>query len=140
MSTVRLTSSDRRDIWTCTQSSYGPEPNLDMYAVSATIQLMFRQEYGRANLLLLSTQIKSDVCSLQSQHQNPFYVSSMCLPWLCIQGLLFLTQLVTNCSQSSTTVLCISVTNHSVGFIAHQRQSVAFQVTGFFRILKAPAV
>ena len=29
-----------------------------MYAVSATIQLMFGQEYGRADLLLLSTQIR----------------------------------------------------------------------------------
>ena len=38
--------------------SYGPEPNLDIYAVRATIQLMLGQEYGRANLLLLSTQIR----------------------------------------------------------------------------------
>ena len=50
------------------QSSYGPEPNPDMCAVSAMIQLMFGQEYGRANLLLLP--LKSDFCSLQSQHQN----------------------------------------------------------------------
>ena len=33
MSTDRLTSSDKREIWTCTQSSYGPETNLDMYAI-----------------------------------------------------------------------------------------------------------
>ena len=58
MSTDRLTSSDKREIWTLTQSSYGPEPKLDMYAVWVTIQLMFGQEYGRANLLLLSTQIR----------------------------------------------------------------------------------
>ena len=38
------------------QPSYGPEPNLIIYAVSATIQLMFSQEWGRANQLLLSTQ------------------------------------------------------------------------------------
>ena len=47
MSTDRLTSSDKREIWTCTQSklrsrtkpgyvhslSYDPQPSLDMYAV-----------------------------------------------------------------------------------------------------------
>ena len=33
MSTDRLTSSDKREIWTYTQSSYGPEPNLSMYAI-----------------------------------------------------------------------------------------------------------
>ena len=32
MSTDRVTSSDKREIWTCMQSSYGPEPNLSMYA------------------------------------------------------------------------------------------------------------
>ena len=43
-STNLLTSSDLREIWTCTQPSYSPEPNLDMYTVCATIQLKFGQE------------------------------------------------------------------------------------------------
>ena len=55
-----------------TQSSYGPEPNPDMYAVSATIRLMFGQEYGRANLLLLSTQIRR---LLASESKSEFYTS-----------------------------------------------------------------
>ena len=32
-STNPLTLSDKREIWTCMQPCYGPEPNLDMYAV-----------------------------------------------------------------------------------------------------------
>ena len=41
---------------------YGPEPNLDMNPVWATIQLMLGQEYGRANLLLLYTQNWTSAC------------------------------------------------------------------------------
>ena len=73
MSTVRITSSDKREIWTCTQFSYGPEPNPDMYAVLAAIQLMFGQEYDRANLLLLSTQIRR---LLASESTSESHVSS----------------------------------------------------------------
>ena len=58
MSTDRLTSSDKREIWTCTQSSYGPEPNLDMYVVLSYDPVKLSQEYGRAGLLLLSTHIR----------------------------------------------------------------------------------
>ena len=66
MSTNQLTLSDKKEIRTCTQSSYGPEPNLDMYAVWATIQLKFGQELGRANLLLLSAQIRRLLASVST--------------------------------------------------------------------------
>ena len=33
VSTNLLTTSDEREIWTCTQFTYGSEPNLDVYAV-----------------------------------------------------------------------------------------------------------
>ena len=71
-STNPLTLSDKREIWTCTQPSYDPEPNLDMYVVHTGYvsydPVKFGQECGRANLLLLS--VKSHVRSLQCQHQN----------------------------------------------------------------------
>ena len=72
MLTVRLTSSDKREIWTRTLSSYGPEPSLDMYAVWATIQLMLGQEYGRASLLLLSAQIKRLLASESTSESGLF--------------------------------------------------------------------
>ena len=39
MSTSPLTWSIESKTWTCTQPNCGPKPNLDMYAVGATIQL-----------------------------------------------------------------------------------------------------
>ena len=51
-STNLITSSDLREIWTCTQPSYGPEPNLDVYAVLSYDPVKFGQECGRANLTL----------------------------------------------------------------------------------------
>ena len=68
MSTDRLTSLDKREIWTCTQPSYGPEPNLDMYAVSATIQLSLAK--NEAERIYSCFLLKSDVRSLRCQHQN----------------------------------------------------------------------
>ena len=50
-----------------------PEPNLDMYAVWATIQLMLGQEYGRANLLLLSTQIRRLLASESTSESRSEY-------------------------------------------------------------------
>ena len=65
----QLTSSDIREIWVCTQSSYGPEPKPGYVRNLSYDPVKLGQEYGRANLLLLSSQIRR-VCSLQSQHQN----------------------------------------------------------------------
>ena len=69
MSTDRLTSSDKREIWTCTQSTYSPEPNLDMYAVRATIQLILAKNV--VERIHSCFPLKSGVRSLQSQRQNP---------------------------------------------------------------------
>ena len=78
MSTDLLTSSDKREIWTCTQPSYGPEPNLDMYAVSATIQLSLAK--NEAERIYSCSLLKSDVRSLRCQH--PFYFDLFSLPFL----------------------------------------------------------
>ena len=47
------------------QPSYGPEPNLDMYAVEATIQLSLAKNVAERILLLLS--LNSNVCSRQGR-------------------------------------------------------------------------
>ena len=67
-STNLLTSSELREIRTCTQPSYCPEPNLDMYAVQATIQLSLAKNV--AERIYSCFLLNSNVCSLQCQRQN----------------------------------------------------------------------
>ena len=42
--------------------SYGPKPSLDMYAVRATIQLIFGQECGRGNSTLALSSDQASAC------------------------------------------------------------------------------
>ena len=79
MSTSPLTWSIESKTWTCTQPNCGPKPNLDMYAVGATIQLS----------LVKNRQSESYSCF--TQNWRPFASKSTSISlWPKVQLLRFL--------------------------------------------------
>ena len=69
MSTSPLTWSIESKTWTCTQPNCGPKPNLDMYAVEATIQLS----------LVKNRQSESYSCFTQNWRPFASKSTSICL-------------------------------------------------------------